>query len=401
MFLLDAVTELAYYRVGFTLKEFIKICLTIAPIIIMIKCMFDLFQIVTNPDKAKEKPKTIARRFISGLIIYLLPVIIDYTFKEMTDYDDTNFVKYYEGASKEKLEEWEAKVEEERKASVEKRKQELIEANKKSAAKRKEQDEQGEKLRKERDTDTSSAPQSNYDITSDPKFDSYTVKASCEGSSLKYKILDINGEYFSLIWVKDPQQQMNLALAANNSYGRATGNVILNNEISSNGYQNHCLVGVNASFFSYSTNSPITGVVISKGQVVKNTGNNGAVMGINKESKLVVYTNKSADELTSEGIRNTVAVSNALNSSMSTGGTSAARTQLAQYDTNNFIFYTGSGTVGGCFMKIHNLTGATEGANLDGGGSRKLYYKGSSDSSVTSIIEGGRPVPDMLYFSGE
>ena len=189
MFLLDAVTELAYYRVGFTLKEFIKICLTIAPIIIMIKCMFDLFQIVTNPDKAKEKPKTIARRFISGLIIYLLPVIIDYTFKEMTDYDDTNFVKYYEGASKEKLEEWEAKVEEERKASVEKRKQELIEANK-----RKEQDEQGEKLRKERDTDTSSAPQSNYDITSDPKFDSYTVKASCEGSSLKYKILDINGE---------------------------------------------------------------------------------------------------------------------------------------------------------------------------------------------------------------
>ena len=96
MFLLDAVTELAYYRVGFTLKEFIKICLTIAPIIIMIKCMFDLFQIVTNPDKAKEKPKTIARRFISGLIIYLLPVIIDYTFKEMTDYDDTNFVKYYE-----------------------------------------------------------------------------------------------------------------------------------------------------------------------------------------------------------------------------------------------------------------------------------------------------------------
>ena len=155
MFLLDAVTELAYYRVGFTLKEFIKICLTIAPIIIMIKCMFDLFQIVTNPEKAKEKPKTIARRFISGLIIYLLPVIIDYTFKEMTDYDDTNFVKYYEGASKEKLEEWEAKVEEERKASVEKRKQELIEANKKSAAKRKEQDEQGEKLRKERNCPSS------------------------------------------------------------------------------------------------------------------------------------------------------------------------------------------------------------------------------------------------------
>ena len=52
-------------------------------------------------------------------------------------------------------------------------------------------------------------------------------------------------------------------------------------------------------------------------------------------------------------------------------------------------------------MKIYNLTGAENGANLDGGGSRKLYYKGKNDSSVTSIIEGGRPVPDMLYFSGD
>ena len=402
MFLLDAVTELAFYRVGYTVKMFIKVALTLVPIIVMFKCMVDMFKIVVNPDQAKEKPKTIASRFISGLIVFLLPVIIDYTFKSMIDFDNSKFIKYYEESSKEKLEEWEAKVEEERKASVEQREDELVEANKKSAEKRKKENEEGTKLRKERDTDKpSSHLSSNYDITSDSKFDQYETKASCDGSTLKYKIIVVNGEYYSLIWVKDPIEQVNLALASSNSYGRKTGNIILNEEISSSGLQDHCMVAVNASFFSYSTNSPITGVVLRKGEIVKNTGNNGAVMGINSEGNIVVYTNKSAEELLADGIKNTVAVSNQLSSTMSTGGTSAARTQLAQVDSNNYVFFSGSGTVGGCMMKIYNLTGAENGANLDGGGSRKLYYKGKNDSSVTSIIEGGRPVPDMLYFSGD
>ena len=401
MMILNAVTELAYYRVGYTMKMFIKIALTLVPIIVMFKCMADLFKIVTNPDQAREKPKTIARRFVSGLVVFLLPVIIDYTFRGLIEFDNSSFIKYYEEASKAKLEEWEAKVEEERRQSVEEREDEIEEANKKAAEKRKKLSEEGTKLRKERSTDTKAGANSNYDITSDSKFDSYKVKAQCDGSTLKYKILEVNGEYYSLIWVKDATEQMNLALAASNSFGRKTGNIILNDEINNYNLQNHCLVGVNASFFSYSTNSPVTGVVLSHGKAVKNEGNNGAVMGINNEYKIVVYTNKSADELLNEGINNTVAVSNALSSTMGTGGTSAARTQLAQVDSNNYVLFTGSGTVGGCMQKIYNLTGATEGANLDGGGSRKLYYKGNSDSNVTSIIEGGRPVPDMLYFSGE
>ena len=401
--ILDAFTELSNYRLGYTIKLFVNAAFTIVPIIIIIKCIIDLFKLVLNPEKATDTPKTIARRFISGLIIYLLPVITNYTFKELTTYDDSNIIKYYEDASLERIQELEKQVEAERKAALDKRIQESIEAAKKQAQKRKEIMAQGKKLKKDRpgSSHVGMDVQSDYDVTDDTKFDNYEVKASCESRTLKYKILVINGEYYSLIWSANPLQQMNLALAASNSFGRTTGNVILNNEINSQGYQDHCLVGVNASFFSYSTNSPISGVVLSKGEVAKNTGSNGAVMGINKDGELTVYVNKSSDYLLGEGVRNTVAVSNGLSAGMGTGGTKAGRTQLAQIDHNNFVLFTGYGTVGGCFQKITNLTGATIGANLDGGGSRKLYYKTDTQGTVTSIMEGGRPVPDMLYFSGD
>ncbi len=406
--ILDTFTELSYYRLGYTIKVFIKAAFTIVPIIILIKCMIDLFKVVLDPEKAKETPKTIARRFISGLIIYLLPIITNYTFKEMVNYDDSKIIKYYEGSSIEKIKQLEQQVEKERKEALDKRIKENIEAAKKQAQKRKELAAKGKKLKKDRpeggssggNTGPSVGVQSDYDITADPKFNNYRVKASCDGSKLKYKIIEVNGEYYSLIWAADPTNQMNLALASANSFGRTTGNVILNNEISANNYQNNCLVGVNASFFSYSTNSPVSGVVISKGNVVKNTGSSGAVMGLNKSGELTVYVNQSSEYLLNEGVRNTVAVSNGLSVGMGTDGPKAGRTQLAQIDTNNFVLFTGSGTVGGCFKKINNLTGAKTGANLDGGGSRKLYYKTNTQGGVTSIMEGGRPVPDMLYFSG-
>ena len=35
--------------------------------------------------------------------------------------------------------------------------------------------------------------------------------------------------------------------------------------------------------------------------------------------------------------------------------------------------------------------------NLDGGGSRKLYYKTGS-GSITQVFGGSRAVPDMMYF---
>ena len=53
----------------------------------------------------------------------------------------------------------------------------------------------------------------------------------------------------------------------------------------------------------------------------------------------------------------------------------ANRTQICQYDINNFVILSGSGTVSGPARQIEKLTGCTGTYNLDGGGSRKLYYK--------------------------
>ena len=119
--ILSAINELNYYRLGFTIKTFVRISFTIVPIIILIKCIIDLFKIIINPDESKNTPKTIARRFISGLIIFLLPVITDYSFKTLTDYNDKLIVKYYEGATTKKIKEYEKLAEHERQEELNKK----------------------------------------------------------------------------------------------------------------------------------------------------------------------------------------------------------------------------------------------------------------------------------------
>ena len=48
-------------------------------------------------------------------------------------------------------------------------------------------------------------------------------------------------------------------------------------------------------------------------------------------------------------------------------------------------------------VELKNTFGCKVAYNLDGGGSRKLYYKTSS-SSVKKIFGGSRAIPDMMYF---
>ncbi len=133
MLLLDAANELAYYRLGFTIKSFVKIALTLVAIIVLIKCVIDLFKLVMKPEETRTTLKQIASRFVSGLIVFLLPVIIDYGFHELTEYKDDMIVKYYEGASLEKIKEYEKKAEEEAKAAKEQRAKEATEAARKQA----------------------------------------------------------------------------------------------------------------------------------------------------------------------------------------------------------------------------------------------------------------------------
>ena len=230
----------------------------------------------------------------------------------------------------------------------------------------------------------------------DSKYSQYKTIATCDSSTMKYRIIQANNAELAIIWVKDPYMQMNGALAAPNSMARASAEQILSNEVSANGLQNKCLVAINASFFSYSTNSPVGGVVINKGNIVKSSGNASGCIGVDRSNKLVECSHKPANDIASTGIRNTFVISSP--AGHDNGGVTANRTQICQIDSNNFVLYSGNGTVGGCANVTQSITGCSYSFNLDGGGSRKLYYK-TQNGPITKVFGGGRTIPDMLYFA--
>ncbi len=231
----------------------------------------------------------------------------------------------------------------------------------------------------------------------DEKYKDYEMVGACGSSTLKFKILKVGNGHLVIIWVKNASAQLNGALAAPNTFKRHPAEVILTNEINANGYQNKCMVAVNASFFSYSTNSPVSALVINKGQVVKNEGNAGGCVGVDSNNKLVECSHQDANTIANQGIRNTFGISS--RASMSNGGPTAYRTQICQIDENNFVLISMSGTVSGTANIARNVTGCGEVYNLDGGGSSKLYYKTTSSSTPVKIFGGGREIPDMLYFA--
>jgi hypothetical protein len=234
----------------------------------------------------------------------------------------------------------------------------------------------------------------NYVITKDSTYKNYPNKVVCDSSTLKYRILNYKGQYLVLVWVKDPVKQLNNALASGNAKGVATGEAILGNEIKKNGYSKKCLVAVNSSFFNNQTSWG--GVVIHKGKVVKNTGvTSSTVIGVNKNGTLTSYSQMKAKDLVDSGVRNTF-VASSLASADSTRLLSN-RTQICQIDKNNFVIYSGYGTVKAPAADITKLTGCKNVYNLDGGGSRKLYYK-TRNQELKRAFGGDRKIPEMLYF---
>ena len=248
-------------------------------------------------------------------------------------------------------------------------------------------------------TSSSSKKSSNTnDITKQTKYDKYQLKASCSSSTLNYKIYYISGDYYTLIWASNPTKQLNGALATQTAQGVLGADVILRNEINNKKLTNKCMVAVNASFFSDS--SPQSKVVIHDGKAVKNSGTSGAIIGINGSGKIKMYLNTTADNILSDGVRNTFVVSSPV--LVDKGTDNAARTQIYQVDSNNFVLYSGSGSVSNGYTKVvknFELSDKIKGWNLDGGGSRRLYYKTKDSSTAVGILTGGRQLPDMLYFS--
>ncbi len=252
-------------------------------------------------------------------------------------------------------------------------------------------------------------------ITDNSKYHSgFSLVASYNSSTLKYRIQQKNSAEFVLVWVEDPYKQWNSALP---QLGKAfSAESLLQHEINTYGYKNKGLVATNASFFWAGWgDSPAIPLLFNKGKVIRDIENKKyptvyGTFGMTQEGKLKSYSlsgnnyskNKSTKaEMIKDGIRNnfsyaTMPISE--NGTVSSSNDRNNRTILCQINTNNFIIYSGGSlTFHQIAVELKNTFGCKVAYNLDGGGSRKLYYKTSS-SSVKKIFGGSRAIPDMMYF---
>ena len=256
-------------------------------------------------------------------------------------------------------------------------------------------------------------------ITDNSKYRLGKEIVSYNSATLKYRIQNVGSADYVLVWVADPYKQINSAIP---SFGtERTAEVILSHEISTYGYQKKGLVATNGSFFWAGWGgSPGIPYVINKGKVLRDVENKKysnniyGTVGITKDGILKMYsgfssTNYNAnikvrDEMKKDGIRNNFAyaVSPIGNDgsllSPDSGRDSTNRTVVCQVNKNNFVLYSGSGlSLYGIGRELKNQYGCVRAANLDGGGSRKLYYKTGSMSSATKRFGGGRAIADMFY----
>ncbi len=246
---------------------------------------------------------------------------------------------------------------------------------------------------------------STYDITDDfNKISKFNIIKEYNSSTLKYKVLKLNGEnnrYYTVIWVADANKQINNAVPSN----RQQIGVILNNEIKTYGYQKKGLIAINASFMW--NNKPGTPVVMSHGKVVQNNGYslpNYHNIGIDSNGKIVwrLRNDTTQDVLKDDGVRNTFAGNYCVKASnICQGGGADWRNEFGQIDNHNFVIFTGYLSICSAQKQLADFFGATRVCNMDGGGSTRLFYKYNNADTVTKILaaptDPNRTLSDALY----
>ncbi len=255
-------------------------------------------------------------------------------------------------------------------------------------------------------------------ITEIPSMQSgFTTIASYNSSTLKYRIQHKGSADYVLVWVKDAYNQLNSALP---EVGKAFApDETLGREISTYGYQSKGMVATNGGFFWDGWgDSPCVPFIMNKGRILRDIENKkyGRVygfFGLTKAGILKSYSfssdNYSANvasknQVLADGVRNSwsyvmMPVNEGALLTPDSGRDSTNRTMICQVDKNNFVLYSGSGlSIYGAGKELKETFGCVRGFNLDGGGSRKLYYKTATMSSMTRRFGGDRKVPDYLYF---
>lgn len=239
-----------------------------------------------------------------------------------------------------------------------------------------------------------------YDKPIVDNYPQYQTIASYSSDTLKYRGLVVDGHDFVLVWVKDPYKQF---IAAHPQYGRKHGAQTILNECGSKGF-----VATNGSFFNMSSGETVGSIAISKGKTLhyNASGGRAVILTMSKEGKLNTYYGASTEEIwnkiKADGATNTFAIMTEATlrwgEKASPGSSdSTNRTLVGQIDKNNFIIYSGGGISTSQVSYIAQTKfGAQFMANLDGGGSRKLYF--GKNGSPIKRFDGGRLIPDMMCF---
>ena len=277
--------------------------------------------------------------------------------------------------------------------------------------------------------------QSGYSLVTE--YTSPTLKYWIERGN-RYVSGTTSNEIIAHIWVKNAYDQLKTAIPSN--FGNlASADNIMSNEISKQGYQNKGLVAVNGSGFvtgSYSNwlysgtngipewkNTSVTPVVIVNGQVLRNFTSRALpsplynTWGLKKDGWLENYQFKSGSEniaynqnlynqMVKDGVKYTFGFSGYLSDRNGNilipndPGDQAARTLICEIDENNFILASlGKYDLYNAVKILTGVYSCKMVLNLDGGGSRKMYYKLNTSNNVTKIFGGDRMIADMVYFS--
>lgn len=236
-------------------------------------------------------------------------------------------------------------------------------------------------------------------ITNSINFSKFSNIISCHSESLRYNLINYNGNDLAFIWIKNPSKQLNNALAVNNGNGASSAETILKNEINKYNYHNKCLIAANASFFNMSNGSILANIIISKGNIVRNNGNVTAI-GITNKGYINEYINKPLSTLKKDNVLTTFGHSYQITPQNNSNYDNTNRTIICQVNKNNFVLISGSGNPSKLAYDVTTITKVKSCFNLDGGGSRKLYYK-TKTSNIIKRFGGSRNIPDMIYFVEE
>lgn len=105
--LTNIVNQMGIYRMALVAKSIFSVVFIVVPLIVIILSIIDISKAIFKPDGLKDSIKKPVNRIITGLVIFLLPSVIEYCFTLIDNYDNSSIIAYYNDASIEKINELE------------------------------------------------------------------------------------------------------------------------------------------------------------------------------------------------------------------------------------------------------------------------------------------------------